>query len=400
MQVKINNPDLSGVERTTITADVAAAATALSVRNNEGYTTSWYAVVGEPGQEQTEGVVITGRTNNNQIDIGALKFAHPKSTPVYLSKWNQWNFWRLPTGGVYAVFSTTDIEWDDADKTSTIVVAGGLTTDTYKWRTYNSTLAQYGTFSDALAGTGLTRRQVGYLIQQVQRNSVANNVDDGTIIDYFNDYQDLVYEQLPKAWWFSKQGTPLATAISTYLYAISSNWSDWLSEKLLLYRYVNGETDITYPLTWSTEAEMRNFKSDANQSDDDNAKYWTLYPPDDNSALGYIALHPTSETDDCYIIPVFYKEPTPLDTFGDTVIIPSTKGYVDYALYRIYDDIKSDKTNADKYFKRVAGSIDSLKSRNRRQRGQPELMRYRGVRGWSRLFGEANPSSNDRELYW
>ncbi len=402
MEIKIKNPNLSEVERTTLTADVAAAGTALTVRNAEGYTTSWYAIVGEPGQEQTEGVLITGTTGNTQIDVGALNFAHPKSTPVYLSKWNQWNFWRQATGGAFASFSTTDIEWDDASKTSTIVVAGGVTTDTYKWRPYNSTLPQYGTFSDTLAGTGLTRRQVGYLIKQVQKNAVANNVKDETIIDYFNDYQDLVYEQLPKAWWFSKEGDEVSTIVSTYKYPISSNWSDWLSEKLLLYRFILGDTtDITYPLTWATEAEMRNMKADANQTDDDNAKYWTLYPPDDDSALGYIVLHPTPKTVDCFLIPVHYRELTRLDSFGDIVVIPTTKGYIDYAFYRIYDDIKEDKTNADKYNIRVRGSIQSLRSRSRRQRGQPELTRYRGVRGWSRLFGTINPSSsNYRETHW
>jgi hypothetical protein len=405
MKFKIYNPDLSTEERTYLDADYSSGTT-LTVRNNDGFTANYFAVVGEPGQEQTEAVRISSTTGSTTITIAsALNFAHPKSTPVYLSRWDKWSVESKATsGGTFAAISGSpfSIGWDDKDLTTTITDDAGSTSYYYRWRPYSSGAATYGTYSDTLAGTGLGRTTVGYLIEQVRKSPLSKEMDDGTIIDYFNEYQDLVYERIPNGWWFTKIGTAVATAASDYDYSVSTNWSDFLSMEYMLYRYIHGDTDITYPLTWSPPAEFYNLKSDANDSNDDYVKWWTLLPPDSGSAKGYIGLHPTPKTDDCYLKPVYNFELTDLDSFGDTIVIPKPKGYVDYALYRISDDIKLDETNANKYLARVEGSIVALKRRKRRQLGQPELMRFRGHRGWSQLFGEQTRlnSSEARELYW
>lgn len=405
MKIKIDNPNLNSEERTYLTSDYSSG-TSLTVRNNDGLTDDWFVIVGEPGQEQSEARQISATTGNTTVTLAsALRFSHPKSCPVYLCQWDKWGFESKATGGSFATISGSPfaIEWDDQDLTTTIVYSGGVTTDTYRWRPYNSVTATYGTYSDELPGTGLTRKQVGYLIKQAKKNPIASAIDDETMIDYFNDFQDLVYDEIPQAWWFSKTGDQVATAESTSSYSISDNWSDLLSIKFLMYRYVSGDsTDITYSLTFSPEAEMRSFKSDANQSDDDNAKYWSLYPPDDDSAKGYIIIHPTSATVDCYIQPVYYFELTRLNSFGDTIVVPYPKGYINYVLYRIYDDIKSDTENANKYNSKIRSDIVALKRRAKRQLGQPELFRFRGTRGWSRLFGEQSGVNNSdaRENYW
>ncbi len=49
------------------------------------------------------------------------------------------------------------------------MVTGGVSTDTYKWR-YFSGGTTYSDYSDELLGTGLERENVGFLIQQVQKN--------------------------------------------------------------------------------------------------------------------------------------------------------------------------------------------------------------------------------------
>ena len=404
MKADVQNPDISGEERTYLTADYSSG-TSLTVANNNGATTNYYVVVGEPGQEQTETQRITGTSGNETITIAsALVFDHTKSTPVYITQFNQWSFERKPTGGSFTEIgiSPLDIDWDNENKATRVVVSGGLTTDTYRWRPYSEITGTYGTYSDELVGTGLARTKVGYLIQQVQKNPIAKNISDETIIDYFNDFQDHVYINIPTAWWFTKKGTAVATAVDTYKYSVSTNWSDLLSIKFMLYRYVNGDTDITYPLTWSPDVEFYNLKMDANQASDDYAKYWNQLAPDSSSAKGYIGLHPTPKTDDCYLIPVYLFELTRLDSFGDTIVIPYPKGYIDYAWYRIYDDLKSDKTNADKYLARVNGAVKALRKKAKRQFGQPLLMRFKGHRGFARLFGEQGrlSSPDSRELFW
>lgn len=404
MKVQVTNPVLNQEERTYLTSDYTSG-TSLTVRNNEGFTTSWMVVVGEPGQEQTEYQVITGASGNTVITLdAALKFSHPKSTPVYLSQWDKISFEKKPTAGSYSEISGSPlpIEWDNSDLSSLIVVSGGQVTDTYKWRFYNSVLVTYSDYSDELVGTGLTRKKVGHLIIQVKRNPVAANIDDDIILDYFNDYQqDVVYPEIPKAWWFTKEGTAVATTAGSRSFNIDTNWSDFLGMKYLLYRYVSGTIDITYPLTWSPPAEFYNLKADTNQAQDDNAKYWTLLPPDSSSDKGYIYIHPIPSTANCYVKPVYYFELTALDSFGDDIVVPYSKGYIDYALYRIFDDIKSDTDNANKYNARVQRSVTYLKRLARRQLGQPELYRFRGTRGFSKMFGEGNSNSSEsRELYW
>jgi hypothetical protein len=360
--------------------------------------------VGEPGQEQTETSLISGISGNETISISALKFSHPKSTPVYITQWNKLAFERKPISGNFSEISGSpfDIDWDNSTGETLIIVSGGVTTDTYRWKFYGVGTTTYSSYADELVGTGLTRYKVGYLIQQVKKNPRAVNIEDETLIDFFNDFQALVYDEIPKAWWFTKEGTAKATAVDTYKYSISTNWSELLAIKYVLYRFISGSTDITYPLTFSPYQEFYNYKADANQSTDDNAKYWSFLPPDGSSSLGYIGIHPTSKSDDCYIIPVEEFELTNLDSYGDLIVCPYPKGYIDYAWYRIYDDIKGDTNNADKYNARVAKDILALKRRARRQLGQPELFRYRGQRGWSKQFGEQTNlnSSESRENYW
>ena len=323
---------------------------------------------------------------------------------MYLSQFDKWSFERKPTGGSYSEISTSplNIEWDDHGLTTTVLVGGGLTTDTYQWRVYSSGTATYGTYSDPLPGTGLARNIAGAALETVKRNPVAKFIDDDVIYEFFTDFQERVYEEIPEAWWFSKEGTALTLTLNDYTYAITANWSDLLSIKYVLYEYISGSNDITYPLTFTPETEFRNLKADASQPTDDNGQKWTLLPPDDTSPLGYIGLHPTPKTSTCKIKPVYFFQLGTINSYGDTLVVPKPKGYVDYAMYRIYDDIKRDQTNADKYNARVKTSILALKKRSKRQLGQKELFRFRGHRGFSRNFGEMGKIdiSTYRENYW
>ena len=197
----------------------------------------------------------------------------------------------------------------------------------------------------------------------------------------------MVYERMPKAWWFQREGSQVSTAASTYKYSISANWSDLGAVKYMMYRYINGSNDRSYPLTFRTELEFRNFKADSTRRDSDNVTAWTLYPPDESSPKGYIALEPTPETTACYLYPVYYIALDDISNFADTLVVPRPKGYVDYALYRIFDDIKQDEANASKFYSRVEGTMDALKQRSKRQLGQREHTRFRGQQGYQDLYG-------------
>lgn len=403
-KIKVSNPEIDYEARTTLSVDYANG-TNLSVRSSSSFSTNYFAIVGEPRQDQTEQKLITNVSDAGIIVItSALSHSHPKSTPVYQSEWDKISFEQKPASGSYAEISGSpfNIEWDDADNGTLIVVSNGASTDTYRWRYYNSTTGVYSDYADALAGTGLSRDKLGYIIEQVRKKPLSVSISDETMIQYANDYQSLVYDEVPKAWWFSKEGTAVATAASTYKYSIEDNWDDFKAMKYLLYNYISGDVDETYPLSYRTPLEFYNLKADANQPDDDYAQFWTLLPPDSSSDKGYIAIHPTPSTDDCYVKPVYQFELTDMDSYGDTIVVPNQRGYQDYIFYRIYGDIKDDNSNEQKYEKRVLASIIALKRLARRQLGQPELFRFRGHRGFSRLYGDMGrmDSSTLREMYW
>lgn len=392
IRLKISNPNLSGEEKTFLTSDYSSGAS-LTVRNSDNFTTNWFAVVGEPGQERTETKDVSSLSSSTDITLsGALSFSHPKSTPVYRSHYDQISIERKASGGSYAEIAEgkIDIEWDNDDRKTFVSISAGQSTDTYRWRFYNSVTAEYTAYSDELAGTGVARDEAGHVINLVRKNPITNNIDDETILTYMTDFQELVYDEVPKAWWFQKEGDEVATAADTYSYSVDANWSDFLSIKFVLYHYTVSDSDIdeTYPLTYSPLNEFYNYKADSNQATDDVARWWTMLPPDSDSANGYIGLHPTSKTANCGIVPIYQFELGTLDSFGDTLVVPYQKGYVDYILYRIFDDIKNDEGNAAKYNARVARDILAIKRRSRRQLGQPELFRWRGTRGWSKQYGD------------
>jgi len=405
----IRNPNLNKEEKSYITSDYSTG-TNVVVRNSEGFTTGWFLVVGEPGTEQTESAEISSIADNTTIVLtGSLNFSHAKSTPVYLSRWDRLYMYRSSTeDGTYSAVTNAetsnvywDIEWDNGDLETMVIDDAGNSTDYYKWRFYNSSTGTYSGYSGVLPASGLDKTKAGYVIKQVERVQAAKGVPHEIMYEYMSDYSGLVYEKLPKAWWFMKEGTQVSTDDSTYKFNISDNWSDLNSINYVMYRYISGSVDNTYPLKYMTLLEFYNTKSDANKAADDSAVHWTMQPADASSSKGYISIDPAPKTENCYLYPVYFFELTDIDSFDDTLVVPHSKGYVDYVLYRIFDDIKSDTTNADKYAVRVSSSLESLKERTRRQKGQREWIRYRGPQGWSKNFGgPGGNSSTRREQYW
>lgn len=405
-KLKLKNPVLKDEEKTYLDAAYSSG-TSLTVKNNEGFNNAnWFVVVGEPGNEQTESQTIDSVTGNTTITIdSALKFSHPRSKPVYLTRWDKIAVERASnSGGSFSPITDSpfDIEWDDADLTTTVVDDAGASTDYYRWRFYNSQTSTYSAYSDELPASGLSRDSVGYAIKIVKKNPLARKVDDQTLMLYFSDFDEVVYEEMPKAWWFTRKGSPLSTTADTYTYSISNNWSDYASLRYLLYNYVNGSNDITYPLTYIPLPKFYAFKADANQTSDDNVRGYTILPPDSSDRKGYIGLHTTPATADCSIIPVYEVEATEYNSFGDNLLIPKVKGYVDYALYRIADEIERDTSLSNSYSARVGTTLRGLKTWAKKQHGEYRTLNYEGPKGRQMIFGSGMGIPNDtyRENYW
>jgi len=410
LRIRIQNPNLNSEERTSISADYTSGVT-VTVRNNNAFTATNYAVAGEPGQEQTEQALIASISGNTTITLtSGFNFAHPNATPMYESRFNKVSVERAPTGTTTWAEITNSpftLEWDNVDKygkiTTLIEDTSGSTAYDYRWRFLNAQTSTYSSYSGTLPGTGLDRSTAGFVINKIRRNPITQGIEDEILFYYMNDLQDMVYEEMPKAWWGSKEGTAVATEDGVYRYSIDDNWPDFLSMQYLLYNYVSGSTDNTYPLTFKTQLEFWDLKVDANKPESDSVTKWSLLPPDSDSEKGYIGIDPTPATDDtCYLKPVYFIELTDINSFEDTLLIPKPKIYEDYIFYRIYDDIKNDAANADKFNARVGQGIVALKKRTRRQQGQREWRRFRGQRGYSKMFGGSRGMTTDelRENYW
>ena len=72
LKIRINNPSLVNEEKSYLTRDYSDGAS-IVIRDNEGFTVDWYAIVGEPGQEQTEAQVINALSGKASAVGKALK---------------------------------------------------------------------------------------------------------------------------------------------------------------------------------------------------------------------------------------------------------------------------------------------------------------------------------------
>lgn len=406
VKLKLDNPDLSQEEKTYLTAAYSSGTT-LTVKNNEGFNhANFFTIVGEPGQERTEKGQISSITGVSTITIAsALGFPHEQNSAVYLSQWDKISVERAATsGGSYTEITNSPftIEWDDRDLSTTINDLSGAESDYYKWRFYNSVTGTYSTYSDILPGSGISKSTAGYALELVRKNSRTKDVDEETIWTYFTEFQDVVYEKMPEAWWFRKRGTAVTLTADDYDYSISSNWPDFISMGYLLFRYNLGDVDETYPIDFIPLVEFYNYKQDANNATNDWAKKWTLLPPDDDSPLGYIGIEPTPKTTSVgSIIPVYQFELDTINSFGDSLVVPSARAYSHYALWKIADEIWKDTEQATKYETRLNQDMEGLHVRKRRQQGQSRFLRFRGQKGYSRMFsGTGSRQAVDRENFW
>lgn len=147
MLLKANNFSLvEDVQKTYLTAAVAAAGTTLTVKDNTGISNGDYLILGEIGEEGTEIKAVNGAvTAGTSITITAVTFAHGVDTPIYRADFNQCEFSRATTlTGSKSVLNTGSITPDQQftiyDDTTNTTGYGFV-----RWK--NSTDASYSSYS-------------------------------------------------------------------------------------------------------------------------------------------------------------------------------------------------------------------------------------------------------------
>ena len=173
-----------------LTASVAAAGTALTVANNDGFADNdivLFEGFGSPLAEIKD--VTASPTYGTSLAVSAVTFAHPIDTGVYRLPFDQIQVSGTnTTGGTKTVIATVDI--NPTAPFTEYNIAGGTAYSYYYVRYYNSfaTVPFYGAYSDEVAATDLAITSVGAIRRMAFQNL---GVEFGGIFS-----PDWVYDQI------------------------------------------------------------------------------------------------------------------------------------------------------------------------------------------------------------
>jgi len=399
--VKINLPEITGNIKTFLSADYTSG-TSLTVESSASFANGQYIIIGEPGLEKTEATNLTAAPGVSTLTISALSYSHPKGTPVYYINWDQYALqYRTATTESWTNYASmpTNLRWD-APYTE---YRDAAATSTYGWRYryYSTEKTAYSDYSDTISATGWGDNTVGYMIRNVRKiagDPDGKTVSDTELIRYFNAAQDKIYTRYDRWWFLFKVGTAINTVASTASYSLPSDFGRMHS---VLFRYVFGDTDITYSLKYLSLVEYDYQARDNNAEDNDDIVYYTIMPGDSTNATGYLKIWPKPETAALDITPRYYKTITDLDSYGDATEVPLPSMLEDYALAQIFK-IRKEEEKAKYYDTQFREQLDLLKLMQRKQAGPPRyLWRFEGRKAMSRLYGDRSIYSDaTREEQW
>ncbi len=118
--IRISHPDITGNTRTTLAAQIAAAGTAMSVLDNNGFTDNDWFIIGEPGDSETEENDVNGAVTRGQsvTVTNTLKFAHELDAPVTKINERKITIYGSATDGgalvaIVATGAAVDIDWNN-----------------------------------------------------------------------------------------------------------------------------------------------------------------------------------------------------------------------------------------------------------------------------------------------
>jgi len=399
--ISIKNPNISDNIQTSLSQDYTSGTT-LNVDSSSAFVNGNYILVGEPGLEKSEVTYLTATPGPaTTLTISALGYSHAKGTPVTFLRWDKYELsYAVSSTGAWVVYGSMPVTLKyDAISTE---YRDTTATSTYQWkyRYYSTESTAYSDYSDTITASGWDKKSVGFMVRQVRKvinDPESKTVSDTEIIRFFNEAQDKIYSLYDRWWFLYKSGTVIDTVASQKPYNLPS---DFGRMSRVLYRYVSGSTDTNYNLKYLPNVEFEYESRDNNADDDDNIKYYSIYPGDSTNETGYLYIWPTPETAGLDMTPWYYKTMTTLDSYGDETDVPIPSILEDYALAQIYQ-IRKEETNADRYDRIFREQMELLKLMQKKQVGSMRtLWRYKGPNADERLFGGEQSVGRDSELDW
>lgn len=218
-------------EFTYLTAASAAAATSLSVIDNNAFANGDYFILGKIGQEATEIKAVNASvTAGTALTTTALTYAHAINTPIYRVDYNQLRIAHstsTSTADIDAAnVATIDIQPDDY---YTRYNDGSYTTGYFFVRFYNSTTGGFSDYSAAIPVGGHASKSLWEIARRVYRELglLKNNDMDESIIKFsevvgaINDKaRDIYHERL---WTFAEGEASLSRVANQFKYTLSTS---------------------------------------------------------------------------------------------------------------------------------------------------------------------------------
>jgi hypothetical protein len=179
--ITVSLPFLDDTIQTYLTADVAAAGTALTVKDNSGFSDNDYIIIGNIGEEQTELKQVNAAVSaGTSITSTAVTFPHSAGTKVTLIRYNQVALYGSSSASDSSPTIIGSATGLDVSKGEQEMVAS--TTYAYYYaRYYNSETTTYSSYSDSAAATGLSSKARGEIKKEFL--SIYNERIDDLITD-------------------------------------------------------------------------------------------------------------------------------------------------------------------------------------------------------------------------
>lgn len=420
MLVTAFNPPLDELETTYLSLAAPAGVTALLVKNNDEFALNDRILVGDQGQENAEIVSITGAVTEGQaLTIGALVFNHNADEPVVRLRYDEVNFYRSTNGsnGAYTLIATVALDVDGANQQTTYDDKTGLAAYYYEVSYFNSVTSLESTLSDPIPGSGYTRNQVGFLIDEILREvSDMNNltVDPTELLGWFNEVNDdlLTRTKIPYKFLYTRIAMELTGGSEIVPFPTDSNGNQ------TMWKFDRMDFNFVFPLN-ATQANEDNVDVIGDDEEDFDIPTNLIYPvrvvdpayfrllsEDQNTAgsdqLLWMTLDLATHDFRFYPIPIdtqpaslylyMYAYFAQLETYGQTFQTPTFQPYKKFSLYRYF--MKQAENNED--YLQIAGiykseyerEVANLNKTNKKDVGSPK--------GFS--FGSSKITSYDENV--
>ena len=235
----IRHPILDNNSKTFLIAPLAAAGTALSVADNNGFADDDWMIFGTPGDETTEECDVNGAVTRGQsITVtNSNKFAHEQSAPLTKIYERKITVYGATTNGgtpvaIYGTGSAKSIQWNRPFTEITLTTAETAYAY-YVFKFYDGTTES--AVSDYIPSTGLTNSYVGDMISKalkVTNSEIDQLITYDFLIASAQDCQDeitqYVYmtktgDSIKKDWPFemTEDETSLSALTLEHKYAVS-----------------------------------------------------------------------------------------------------------------------------------------------------------------------------------